>query len=71
VAMVDDLDKRTAGYFSDDEDDAQATDQELGGIQDSLVKKQLSDDENPETSKRALCWSILAMAMSIPALIGA
>jgi len=69
--MDEELDKRTAGYFSDDEDDVERADQELGGIQDSLVKKQLSDDESPETSKRALCWSILAMAMSIPALIGA
>jgi hypothetical protein len=57
------------GEFSDDEDEGGILE---GGHQSSQKssKKRMSAEEEAK-SKKALCWSILAMAMSLPALIGA
>jgi len=59
----DDLNDLEQGYFSDE--DAEKRLVPKGGlIQDA-------DSDKPEPNRRALCWSMLAMAMSVPALIGA
>jgi hypothetical protein len=54
------------GEFSDEGETLE------GGYQSSKKssKKRMSAEEEAK-SKKALCWSILAMAMSLPALIGA
>jgi len=65
---------QVAGEFSDDEGDigipiSQSTDGDLS--KDPLLNSDKDIDAEKENSRRALCWSVLAMAMSIPALIGA
>jgi len=42
-----------------------------GLLQNESVVDDVDDDDKKRQGKRALCWSIFAMAMSIPALIGA
>jgi len=70
------LNPQASGEFSDDEGDigipiTGSTDGNLS--KDPLLsdKPSIDADKEKENSRRALCWSVLAMAMSIPALIGA
>jgi len=41
-----------------------------GNLQDAGVSEE-TDEEKKTREKRALCWSVVALGMSIPALIGA
>jgi len=62
-----DLTHHELGYFSDEDE---GTSFDLVASNDSQGKLG-GEVADTEANRRALCWSVLAMAMSIPALIGA
>jgi hypothetical protein len=70
ASLVDEDD--IAGKFSDDEDV-----HDISLRVDDMNQKLLLNGDAPKSEvdaakdRKALCWSIAAMAMSIPALIGA
>jgi len=41
-----------------------------GNLQNGAPSEE-DDEEKKAQEKRALCWSVVALAMSVPALIGA
>jgi len=60
------------GEFSDeDEDDRSLPADAEQGLKKGLLNEESGEVKDAAKDRRALCWSIAAMAMSIPALIGA